>query len=483
MSKKHTNRNSINTGPVAGRFWNISHTGNEAADITIYGDVVADEPIDWWTMEALPGDFVTPRGFRESLAAVSTAQHLTIRINSVGGCVLTGLAIYNALKAHPARKTVVVEGSAMSIASVIMCVGDEIRMRPGSIVMIHGVSSFLCDYVNLQDVQKYVRTMECMESVIAGIYSGHTGRSAEELRSMMRDETWFTPQEAIDAGFAHQVVTGGFSARLSLVASGNVTRFMCGNRLISANLSNSLKAKIPGHFGITCIEDNPARPTPSATQANNMANQTKLKNIKSKLAALAAKAANVKASLDEETQDDLEQQIEEINEEIETLETELEQAIEEENPDNSGSDDDEESENSGDDDDMEVVDEEEDDEINNLRNAVKTAKGTTAKALAKERLRCAMIDKLAGKVPGSMIQEAKYGSSKMTAQQLAYKAMQLGKNTGASFMKNRVSETNKAKGIKANPQGGTQDQKGKPETITEAQGVVKAIKAKYSPAS
>ena len=126
--------------PAATKFWNMASTGDDEGEITLYGDVMSQQPVDWWTGEPEPGLFITPEGFMEDLAAVKDKGHITVKLNSCGGDLYTGIAIHNALKALSGEVNVIVEGIAASAASVIMCAGDTVTVYPGSLIMIHGVS-------------------------------------------------------------------------------------------------------------------------------------------------------------------------------------------------------------------------------------------------------------------------------------------------------------------------------------------------------
>lgn len=198
------------------KFWNIASTGDDSGEILLYGDVMSKQPVDWWTGEPVPGQYITPEGFLEDLEAVKGKNNITIKINSCGGDLYTGIAIHNAIKALSGTKTVIVEGIAASAASVIMCAGDDVQIYPGSMVMIHGVSGFLYDYYNLQDLKKLQKDFDASERAIAEIYHAKTGIEVDQLRNMMTRETWMVGQEAVDNGFANTLLTdAGPSAAVS----------------------------------------------------------------------------------------------------------------------------------------------------------------------------------------------------------------------------------------------------------------------------
>ena len=209
MRIKHSN---IRMGPAAApqatpaaKFWNVASVGEDEGEITLYGDVMSQQPVDWWTGEPEPGLYITPEGFMEDLATVKDKGRVTVKLNSCGGDLYTGIAIHNALKALSGEVNVVVEGIAASAASVIMCAGDTVTVYPGSLVMIHGVSVLLWDSLNIQDMKQLIKGMDASERAVAEIYDGKTGLGVDTLRSMMTKETWMTGREALEKGFADAI--------------------------------------------------------------------------------------------------------------------------------------------------------------------------------------------------------------------------------------------------------------------------------------
>lgn len=187
---------------TATKFWNVASVSEDEGEITLYGDVMSQRPIDWWTGEPEPGLYITPEGFMEDLTAVKNKAHITVKLNSCGGDLYTGIAIHNALKALCGNVNVVVEGIAASAASVIMCAGDTVTVYPGSLIMIHGVSVMLWDSLNIQDMKQLIKGMDASERAVAEIYDAKTGLGVDTLRNMMTKETWMTGREALDKGFA-----------------------------------------------------------------------------------------------------------------------------------------------------------------------------------------------------------------------------------------------------------------------------------------
>ena len=207
---------------AAPKFWNMTSVSDDEGEITLYGDVVSERPIDWWTGEPVPGNYITPEGFMEDLELIKNKSKITVKLNSCGGDLYTGIAIHNALKALSGEVNVVVEGIAASAASVIMCAGDTVSVFPGSLIMIHGVSVFLWDALNIQDMKQLMKGMDASERAVAEIYNAKTGIEVDTLRGMMTKETWFTGREAIDKGFADELKEGEGDPDMSMSADKKV---------------------------------------------------------------------------------------------------------------------------------------------------------------------------------------------------------------------------------------------------------------------
>lgn len=230
------------TAQTAPRFWNIAAVSEDEGEITLYGDVVSRKPTNFWTGEPVDGLFITPEGFLEDLAAVKDKSKITVKLNSCGGDLYTGIAIHNVLKALPGAVEVVVEGIAASAASVIMCAGDRVTVYPGSLVMIHGVSVVLWDALNIADIKQLLRGMEASERAVVEIYAEKTGIATDALRGMMSRETWMTGREAVSKGFA-DVLAEGSAPEMSLTADKKVL-FVAGISHDVARLRN-LPGDIP----------------------------------------------------------------------------------------------------------------------------------------------------------------------------------------------------------------------------------------------
>lgn len=148
---------------------------------------------------------VTASEFAKELAAIDT-DNIDLHLNSPGGEVFDGVAIYNALKMHPAKVIVHVDSLAASAASFIAQAGDEIEMARNSTMMIHDGIGMV--YGNAADMTAAADLLNKLSNNIADIYAQRAGGTVEEWRAFMQEEIWYTPQEAVDAGLADRVVGG-----------------------------------------------------------------------------------------------------------------------------------------------------------------------------------------------------------------------------------------------------------------------------------
>lgn len=168
----------------------LAAEADDAATISVY-DVIG---VDWWT-----GEGVTAKRVAGALRAIGK-KPVTVNVNSPGGDMFEGLAIYNLLREHPAEVTVRVMGLAASAASVIAMAGDRIEMGLGSFLMIH--NSWGGVVGNQDDMRAAAETFAEFDAAMAEIYAARTGGKVAEIAQMMSDETWLRAESAIEAGFA-----------------------------------------------------------------------------------------------------------------------------------------------------------------------------------------------------------------------------------------------------------------------------------------
>lgn len=164
---------------------------NNVAQIDIFGDIVSEK---WFDEET------SATSFRDALKELGDVSTINLSINSGGGSVFDGIAIYNMLKSHKATVNVYVEGLAASIASVIAMAGDTITMRSGSMMMVH--MPWTLSQGNAEEMRKTADTLEKTGDSIVDIYSERTGIPSDDIRNIMNDETWLSAEEAVEQGWA-----------------------------------------------------------------------------------------------------------------------------------------------------------------------------------------------------------------------------------------------------------------------------------------
>ena len=145
---------------------------------------------------------VTASDFLGELRGI-TSNALNVHLNSPGGDVFDGIAIYNGLKQHRAKVNIVVDSIAASIASVIAMAGDTVTMTRGSMMMIHEPFALVIGDAN--DMRKQAEALDLMGQNIASIYADRAGGSVEEWRGRMTAETWYSGADAVAAGLADAV--------------------------------------------------------------------------------------------------------------------------------------------------------------------------------------------------------------------------------------------------------------------------------------
>ena len=167
----------------------------DSATLKIY-DYIGD---DGW------GGGVTAQNIQDELNGADT-KPLNVYINSYGGEVFEGFAIYNTLKRYKGMKTVYIDGIAASIASVIAMAGDKVIMNKASMMMIHNAIGGC--YGNADDMKKVVQALEQINEVIRDVYLAKTNMNEGNLKELMDNETFMTANECVEYGFADEILDG-----------------------------------------------------------------------------------------------------------------------------------------------------------------------------------------------------------------------------------------------------------------------------------
>lgn len=179
---------------VAKHDWaEVRAAGNEA-ELLIYGDIG----------ESWDGESVTAKKIVDELAKLLDAEYLNVRINSYGGSVSDGMAIYNAIWHHPAAVTVDVDGVAVSSASLIAMAGDTVRMAENSLLMIHAPWAMAIG--NATDMREMADVLDKYSEAMASAYQRNSIERDTALGLLTDGEDhWYTPGEALAAGFIDDV--------------------------------------------------------------------------------------------------------------------------------------------------------------------------------------------------------------------------------------------------------------------------------------
>lgn len=178
----------------------IKNKTNNSADLFFYGDIVSTSynPDDWWS-SGDPEDRA-PQDVADFLNELDGMTDINIHVNSGGGDVFAGLAIYNILKNNGANKTVYVDGLAASIASVIALAGDTVIIPKTAQFMVHNPWTFMFGGYNAADLLKVADMLDNIKQPILNVYSEHLkdGVDIETIQQMMDEEKWLTGDQAAE---------------------------------------------------------------------------------------------------------------------------------------------------------------------------------------------------------------------------------------------------------------------------------------------
>lgn len=176
------------------KFYALAKAENEAT-LNIYGDITS---IKWFENDVSADSLV------KQLDELTDVEKINVYINSYGGEVAEGLAIYNALRRHKAKIVTHCEGFACSIASVIFMAGDERIMSDSSLLMIHNAWTYASG--NAEELRKQADDLEKITSASVTAYKAHSNLSEEEIKALMNAESWILPSEALEYGFATAII-------------------------------------------------------------------------------------------------------------------------------------------------------------------------------------------------------------------------------------------------------------------------------------
>ena len=249
-------------------WYNFKQTDTDPAVLSIFDDI---------------GAFgVSAKSFLNDLASAQ-GDSVRVEINSPGGDVFAGLAIYNGLRNSGKKVNVRVLGLAASAASLVAMAGDTIEMPENSFMMVHNPWGFAMG--GASDMRDTADMLDKLGVSLASTYAKRTGKSAEEITALLDAETWMSAAEAVDAGFATAVIS-----EVQVKAAFDLDRLPANVRAAYA----SAKASAPAPAPAPAPEDDPAENKPEAsapTLADTIESQAAAADLKAFAAVFAADAS------------------------------------------------------------------------------------------------------------------------------------------------------------------------------------------------
>ena len=186
------------------KYYSLTTKDNEA-NINIYGDITS-----WRWIESDVSSYTLSKELDSLTEDIDT---INVYINSYGGEVAEGLAIHSSLKRHKAKVKTYCDGFACSIASVIFMAGEERIMSNASLLMIHNAWTYASG--NANDLRKQAEDLETITQASVNAYMNHVNITEDELKEMLDNETWITPADAVEKGFATKITEDDTSTNAS----------------------------------------------------------------------------------------------------------------------------------------------------------------------------------------------------------------------------------------------------------------------------
>lgn len=234
------------------KYYSLAMNGTEA-DIYIFGDIV--DPLEKWYF-----------GIESDVSGFSLVQDvkdldvdvINVHINSYGGAVSEGLAIYNTLKNHKARIKTYCDGFACSAASVIFMAGEERYMNDASLLMIH--NAWLRTAGNAAQLRKDADDLDKITQGSVEAYMGRVSIPEEKVKELMDAETWILPSEAVEWGFATGIIKASESGKAAASAQKALFKIVTGARQPQGITADEIAEKLFARIKAEATETPPAEP-------------------------------------------------------------------------------------------------------------------------------------------------------------------------------------------------------------------------------
>lgn len=355
---------------------------NKSAEVNLYGEIVNDTPTDWYG-EPIDGLYIILDKFLKDIEPLKDMTEIRFNINSVGGAVDAGVAIFNKIREMKGKTITRVEGAAASAASIVAQAGDVRQVCVGSETMVHCASCYLFDSYNSKALDEVKNMLDSADKRIAQLLADRTGKSETEIKRMMQKTTWMTAEEAVENGFADEIVNE--TVKVENVKNKD-------NVLIFNGIPHYFRTSMPkiGQIANTIHDLNGYEPFRYNKSSNKEDKTMTLDELKTQ-------------------HPDLVNQIK--DEAIKAAQADNEKAV----------------------------------------------KDATEIAVKNEQERLRAIDSISSKISPELVNEAKYGETKMTAEQLALKALQTQEDLGKALLNDRASELQNTKQLVASPVNGSEE--------------------------
>jgi ATP-dependent Clp protease protease subunit len=186
------------------KFYSITNSEDGPAEILIYDAIGSNS---FWE------ETVSAKGFVKDLKAIGNKKDVVVRINSPGGSVFDGTAIYNALRNHKGNVAVKIDGIALSMASVVAMAGDSVEMADNALMMIHNPRAVAVGDSN--DMRAYADLLDKAKTGLVAAYMSRSSKATEEISALMDAETWLTASEAKELGLVDNVTESNLAVAAS----------------------------------------------------------------------------------------------------------------------------------------------------------------------------------------------------------------------------------------------------------------------------
>ncbi|AEB77639.1 Clp protease [Clostridium botulinum] len=181
----------------------LTNETESSADIYLYGQIVDEKPVNWWTGKEEEGEFIYPENIRK-LVNEAGDKEINLHINSTGGSIYASISIHNFLKQAKNKINVYIDGIAASGASIIAMAADKIFMPENTTMMIHRAAVGV--YGNVETLRKVANTLEKFDETVLNSYKERFVGEIGELKALIEDETYLTATECKSLGLCDEIL-------------------------------------------------------------------------------------------------------------------------------------------------------------------------------------------------------------------------------------------------------------------------------------